>query len=265
MAQEKISITIDGDRNFGELSSIYENTFVEFTLVIYELNNNRLIYNNTFRGRLSDNRINSELKNIKIPEVLRGTFTQIGVSLDLSIINPNSPKIQFVPIIDKKKSKLVKFYTEDFGQYYPNTFEVSSENDIQLDLTYLKSETDMINFYYNNYNLNFNDTQFDSAEQYYQTILELEKQIKLSELELKNYKNESGKILKNTLQISKDETSEDFLNATNNYLNGFIINLDDKYTKLSTTTTLKGNDKLKSDLIKTIKSSLVRYLAIING
>jgi hypothetical protein len=264
MAQEKISVTINGDRNFGESSSIYENTFVEFTLVIYELNNNRLIYNNTFRGRLSDNRIDSELKNIKIPETLRGTFTSLGVSLDLSIINPNSPKIQFVSIIDKKKSKIVKLYTDDFGQYYPNTFEVSSENDIELDLTYLKSETDMVN-YFNNNGLDFNKTKFESADQYYHTILELEKEIKLAELELKNYKNESGRVLKNTLGISKDETSEDFLLATNNYLEGFINNLDDKYTKLATTTTLKGDDKLKSDLVRTIKSSLVRYLAIING
>lgn len=264
MAQEKISVTIGGDRNFGESSSIDEKTFVEFTLILYELNSNRLIYNNTFRGRLSDNRIDSELKNIKIPETLRGTFTSLGVSLDLSIINPNSPKIQFVPIIDKKKSKLLRIYTDTLGQSYPNTFEVSSENDIELDLTYLKSETDMGNFCSNN-DQDPDRFQFDSADQYYHTILELEKEIKLAELELKNYKSESSKILKNTLQIGKDETSGDFLLATNNYLEGFINNLDDKYTKLATTTTLKGDDKLKSDLVRTIKSSLVRYLAIING
>jgi hypothetical protein len=258
---QRISINIQESSNFSD-NLLSNNPLVEFTLALYD-DSDRMIYVNTFKGRLSDEAITSVLQNIIVPEQIQNTFTFVRVYLDLVAYNSNRQKIQYAPIVNTKYSELVHIYKDILDQEYPFEFQVESQNgDITINLTLIK-ESDMLSFCanqgYSLDSLNFND-----VNEYIGKILNNDAKIVISKLQSDRYKKDSARILKNTLDIRRDENG-DFIQSINNLRNGHLIEIANKYNILLKYSEPTGNDKIKAELVKTINESLFTYLKILDG
>ena len=254
---QKISINIQESSNFSD-NLLSNNPLVEFTLALYD-DSDRMIYVNTFKGRLSDEAIASVLENIIVPEQIQNTFSFVRVYLDLVAYNPNRQKIQYALIVDPKYSELVNIYRGILGEEYPFEFPVENQN-INLNITLIK-ESDMLSFCasqgYDLNNLNFGD-----VNEYIGKILNNDAKIVISKLQSDRYKKDSARILKNTLDIRRDENG-DFIQSINNLRNGHLIEIAYKYNILLKYSEPTGNDKIKAELVKTINESLRTYLNIL--
>ena len=259
---QRISINIQESSNFND-NLLSNNPLVEFTLALYD-DGDRMIYVNTFKGRLNDEAITSVLQNIIVPEQIQNTFSFVRVYLDLVAYNSNRQKIQYAPIVDTKYSELVHIYRSILGEEYPFEFQVENQNGdiINLNITLIK-ESDMLSFCanqgYSLDSLNFND-----VNEYIGKILNNDAKIVISKLQSDRYKKDSARILKNTLDIRRDENG-DFIQSINNLRNGHLIEIANKYNILLKYSELTGNDKIKAELVKTINESLFTYLKILDG
>jgi len=256
---QRILITIEESSNFSE-NLLATNPLVEFTLGLYD-NNNHMIYVNTFKGRLGDEAITSVLRNIIVPEQIQNTFEDVNVYLDLVAYNSNRQKIQYAPIVDPTYSELVNTYVKSLYQEYRYRFEVNSEmENIELTLTLIK-ESDMITFCANG-GYSLDGQSFDNIDDYVGKQLQNDAKIVISKLQSDRYKKDSARILKNTLDIRRDENG-DFIQSINNLRNGHLIEIAYKYNILLKYSEPTGNDKIKAELVKTINESLTTYLNIL--
>jgi hypothetical protein len=258
---QRISINIQESSNFSD-NLLSNNPLVEFTLALYD-DGDRMIYVNTFKGRLSDEAITSVLQNIIVPEQIQNTFSFVRVYLDLVAYNSNRQKIQYAPIVDTKYSELVNIYTSILGEEYPFDFQVESQNgDITINLTLIK-ESDMLSFCANQ-GYSLDSLNFNNVNEYIGKILNNDAKIVISKLQSDRYKKDSARILKNTLDIRRDENG-DFIQSINNLRNGYLIEIANKYNILLKYSELTGNDKIKAELVKTINESLFTYLNILES
>jgi hypothetical protein len=262
---QRISINIQESSNFND-NLLSNNPLVEFTLALYD-DGDRMIYVNTFKGRLSDEAITSVLQNIIVPEQIQNTFSFVRVYLDLVAYNSNRQKIQYALIVDSKYSELVNIYTSILGEEYPFEFQVESQNgDITINLTLIK-ESDMLSFCarqgYDLNNLNVGDNN-EYINKYINKILNNDAKIVISKLQSDRYKKDSARILKKTLEISKDENGE-FIQSINSFRDNHLSELVDKYNTLLKYSEPTGNDKIKAELVKTINESLTTYLDILES
>jgi hypothetical protein len=259
---QRISINIQESSNFSD-NLLSNNPLVEFTLALYD-DSDRMIYVNTFKGRLSDEAITSVLENIIVPEQIQNTFSFVRVYLDLVAYNSNRQKIQYAPIVDTKYSELVHIYKDILGQEYPFEFQVENQSGdiINLNITLIK-ESDMLSFCesqgYSLDNLNFND-----VNDYIGKILNNDAKIVISKLQSDRYKKDSARILKKTLDIRRDERDDQFIQSINNLRNDHLIEIANKYNILLKYSEPTGNDKIKAELVKTINESLFTYLKILD-
>jgi hypothetical protein len=263
---QRISINIQESSNFSD-NLLSNNPLVEFTLALYD-DSDRMIYVNTFKGRLSDEAITSVLENIIVPEQIQNTFSFVRVYLDLVAYNSNRQKIQYAPIVDTKYSELVHIYKDILGQEYPFEFQVENQNGeiINLNITLIK-ESDMLSFCasqgYDLNNLNVGDNN-EYINEYIGKILNSDAKIVISKLQSDRYKKDSARILKKTLEISKDEDDGEFIQSINNLRNDHLIEIANKYNILLKYSEPTGNDKIKAELVKTINESLFTYLKILD-
>jgi hypothetical protein len=259
---QKILVTIEESGALTENNLLATNPLVEFTLGLYD-GEDRMIYVNTFKGRLGDEAITSVLQNIIIPKQIANRFGEVRVYLDLVAYNSNRQKIQYAPLIDRSYSELVRTYVEILNQEYRYRFDVNSESEnIGLTLTLIK-ESDMIaSCEKGGYNVN--NQPFESVNDYVDKLLQNDAKIVISKLQSDRYKKDSARILKNTLNIKNNE-SGDFIQSINNLRNGHLIEIAYKYNILLKYSEPTGNDKIKAELVKTINESLTTYLDILES
>ena len=103
---------------------------------------------------------------------------------------------------------------------------------------------------------------FDNIDDYVGKLLQNDAKIVISKLQSDKYKKDSARILKNTLDIRRDENG-DFIQSINNLRDNHLSELADKYNTLLKYSEPTGNDKIKAKLIKTINESLTTYLDIL--
>jgi hypothetical protein len=258
---QRISINIQESSNFSD-NLLSNNPLVEFTLALYD-DSDRMIYVNTFKGRLSDEAITSVLQNIIIPKQIANRFGEVRVYLDLVAYNSNRQKIQYAPLVDRSYSELIITYVERLDQEYRYRFDVNSESEnIELTLRLIK-ESDMITFCANG-GYSLDGQSFDNIDEYVGKLLQNDTKIVISKLQSDKYKKDSARILKNTLNIKNNE-SGDFIQSINNLRNGHLIEIADKYNTLLKYSEPTGNDKIKAELVKTINESLRTYLNILES
>jgi len=261
---EKINVRIrdNGDYNTEAYSNLLENNpLVEFTILLYDGNNDTLIYTNSFKGRLQDERIANALANIEIPESIRSELSLIGVYLDLVAYAPNRQKIQYAPIMDPDRNPLTEFFNRNISSY-PNKYEFDmNETVTTLRLTPIVEST-MLTIC-GNEGFNLDSRTFDDNDKYLNNIAKINNYILLNQLELNKYKQQSAKILKNGIGISEYESGESIqtLNSALSVLN----ELNDRYIKLSNNTTLTNIEKTKADLVIQLKKSLKAYIDILES
>ena len=259
---QKILVTIEESGALTENNLLATNPLVEFTLGLYDVED-RMIYVNTFKGRLGDKAITSVLENIIIPKQIAYRFGEVRVYLDLVAYNSNRQKIQYAPIVDPTYSELVNTYVKSLYQEYRYRFDVNSEmENIELTLTLIK-ESDMITFCANE-GYSLDGQSFDNIDDYVGKLLQNDAKIVISKLQSDKYKKDSARILKNTLDIRRDENG-DFIQSINNLRNGHLIEIAYKYNILLKYSEPTGNDKIKAELVKTINESLITYLKILDG
>ena len=257
---QKILVTIEESGALTENNLLATNPLVEFTLGLYD-EKDRMIYVNTFKGRLGDEAITSVLQNIIIPKQIAHRFGEVRVYLDLVAYNSNRQKIQYAPIVDPTYSELVNTYVKSLYQEYRYRFDVNSEmENIELTLTLIK-ESDMITFCANG-GYSLDGQSFDNIDNYVGKLLQNDAKIVISKLQSDRYKKDSARILKNTLDIRRDENG-DFIQSINNLRNGYLIEIANKYNILLKYSEPTGNDKIKAELVKTINESLTTYLDIL--
>jgi hypothetical protein len=225
-----------------------------------------MIYVNTFKGRLGDEAITSVLQNIIVPKQIEKKFRYVRVYLDLVAYNPNRQKIQYAPMTDNKYSELVRTYREFVGGSYRSEFKDTEDADentnFNLTLTLIK-ESDMLTLC-ENQGYNVNGQSFDNIDDYVGKLLQTDAKIVISKLQSDSYKKNSARILKNTLDIRRDENG-DFIQSINNLRNDHLIEIADKYNILLKYSEPTGNDKIKAELVKTINESLRTYLNILES
>ena len=105
---------------------------------------------------------------------------------------------------------------------------------------------------------------FNEVNEYINKILNNDAKIVISKLQSDRYKKDSARILKNTLDIRRDENG-DFIQSINNLRNGHLIEIVNKYNILLKYSEPTGNDKIKAELVKTINESLRTYLNILES
>jgi hypothetical protein len=259
---QKILVTIEESGALTENNLLATNPLVEFTLGLYD-GEDRMIYVNTFKGRLGDEAITSVLQNIIIPKQIANRFDTIKVYLDLVAYNSNRQKIQYAPIVDRSYSELIITYVEKLNQEYQYRFDVNREmENIELKLELIK-ESDMITFCANG-GYSLDGQSFDNIDDYVGKLLQNDAKIVISKLQSDRYKKDSARKLKNTLNIKNNE-SGDFIQSINNLRNGYLIEIADKYNILLKYSEPTGNDKIKAKLVKTINESLKTYLDILES
>lgn len=258
---QRILITIEESSNFSE-NLLATNPLVEFTLGLYD-GEDRMIYVNTFKGRLGDGAITSVLQNIIVPKQIANRFGEVRVYLDLVAYNSNRQKIQYAPLVDPTYSELVNTYVKPLDQEYRYRFGVNSEmENIELTLTLIK-ESDMITFCANE-GYSLDGQSFDNIDDYVGKLLQNDAKIVISKLQSDRYKKDSARILKNTLDIRRDENG-DFIQSINSFRDNHLSELADKYNTLLKYSEPTGNDKIKAELVKTINESLRTYLNILES
>jgi hypothetical protein len=259
---QKILVTIEESGALTENNLLATNPLVEFTLGLYD-EKDHMIYVNTFKGRLGDVAITSVLQNIIVPKQIANRFGDVRVYLDLVAYNSNRQKIQYAPIVDPTYSELVNTYVKPLDQEYRYRFGVNSEmENIELTLTLIK-ESDMITFCANG-GYSLDGQSFDNIDDYVGKQLQNDAKIVISKLQSDRYKKDSARILKNTLDIRRDENG-DFIRSINNLRNDHLIEIADKYNTLLKYSEPTGNDKIKAELVKTINESLFTYLKILDS
>ena len=261
---ERINVRIrdNGDYNTQEYSSLLENNpLVEFTILLYDGNNDTLIYTNNFKGRLQDERIADALANIEIPESIRSDLSLIGVYLDLVAYAPNRQKIQYAPIMDPDRNPLTLFFNKNIFDY-PNKYEFDMNETVTTLRLYPIVESTMLTICANN-GFDLDSRTFEDNNEYLNNIAKINNYILLNQLELNKYKQQSAKILKNGIGISEYESGES-LDRLNIAL-GVLNELNDRYIKLSNNTTLTNIEKTKADLVIQLRKSLREYLIILQS
>jgi hypothetical protein len=259
---QKILVTIEESGALTENNLLATNPLVEFTLGLYD-GEDRMIYVNTFKGRLGDEAITSVLQNIIIPKQIANRFGEVRVYLDLVAYNSNRQKIQYAPLVDRSYSELIITYVEKLNQEYRYRFDVNSEmENIELTLTLIK-ESDMITFCANG-GYSLDGQSFDNIDDYVGKLLQNDAKIVISKLQSDRYKKDSARILKNTLDIRRDENG-DFIHSINSFRNDHLIEIADKYNILLKYSEPTVNDKIKAKLVKTINESLKTYLDILDS
>lgn len=262
---EKINVLISDNSNYNteQYSNLLQNNpLVEFTILLYDGNNDTLIYTNSFKGRLQDVRIVNALSNIEIPESIRGQFSTIGVYLDLVAYAPNRQKIQYAPIMDKRRNPLTDFFHRNISASYPNKYEFDMrEPTTTLILTPIVESTMLTICGDNGFDLN--SRTFENNDQYLNDIAKINNYILLNQLELNKYKQQSARILKNGIGISEYENGES-IQTLNNAL-GVLNESSDRYIKLSNNATLTNIEKTKADLVIQLKKSLKAYIDILES
>ena len=262
---QTISINIEESNSFTENNLLATNPLVEFTLGLYD-EEDRMIYVNTFKGRLGDEAITSVLQNIIVPKQIERRFRYVRVYLDLVAYNPNRQKIQYAPMTDNKYSELVRTYREFVGGSYRSEFKDTEDADentnFNLTLTLIK-ESDMLTLC-ENQGYNVNRQRFDNIDDYVGKLLQNDAKIVISKLQSDRYKKDSARILKNTLDIGRDENGE-FIQSINSFRDNHLSELAYKYNILLKYSEPTGNDKIKAELVKTINESLTTYLDILES
>ena len=201
------------------------------------------------------------MQNIIVPKQIANRFGEVRVYLDLVAYNSNRQKIQYAPLVDRSYSELITTYVEKLNQEYRYRFDVNSEmENIELTLTLIK-ESDMITFCANG-GYSLDGQSFDNIDDYVGKLLQNDAKIVISKLQSDKYKKDSTRILKNTLEIHKDENG-DFIQSINSFRDNHLSELADKYNTLLKYSEPTGNDKIKAKLIKTINESLTTYLDIL--
>lgn len=261
---ERINVLIRDNRDYNtqEYSSLLENNpLVEFTILLYDGNNDTLIYTNNFKGRLQDERIANALANIEIPESIRSGLSLIGVYLDLVAYAPNRQKIQYAPIMDSDRNPLTNFFNRNISNY-PNKYEFDmNETRTTLRLNPIVEST-MLTICANN-GFDLDSRTFEDNNEYLNNIAKINNYILLNQLELNKYKQQSARILKNGIGISEYESGESIgkLNDALSVLN----ELNDRYIKLSNNTILTNIEKTKADLVIQLRKSLKAYIDILQS
>lgn len=261
---EKIQVRIrdNGDYNTEEYSNLLgSNPLVEFTILLYDANNDTLIYTNSFKGRFQDERIVNALQNIEVPQSIRGQFNLVGVYLDLVAYTPNRQKIQYAPIMDSGRNPLTNFFNKSISSY-PNKYEINPYESMPEITINPIVESTMLTICANN-GFDLGSRTFDNNDEYLNNIARINNYILLNQLELNKYKQQSARILKNGIGISEYE-SGDSLNKLNDAL-GVLNELNDRYIKLSNNTILTNIEKTKADLVIQIRKSLKTYIDILQS
>ena len=261
---EKINVLISDNSKYNteQYSNLLQNNpLVEFTILLYDGNNDTLIYTNNFKGRLQDERIANALANIEIPESIRSGLSLIGVYLDLVAYAPNRQKIQYAPIMDPDRNPLTNFFSKNIFDY-PNKYEFDmNETVTTLTLNPIVESTMLTICGDDGFDLN--SRTFENNDQYLNDIAKINNYILLNQLELNKYKQQSAKILKNGIGISDYEDGES-IQKLNNAL-GVLNESSDRYIKLSKNVTLTNIEKTKADLVIQLKKSLKAYIDILES
>ena len=261
---EKINVLISDNSKYNteQYSNLLQNNpLVEFTILLYDGNNDTLIYTNNFKGRLQDERIANALANIEIPESIRSGLSLIGVYLDLVAYAPNRQKIQYAPIMDPDRNPLTEFFDGNISSY-PNKYEFDmNETVTTLTLNPIVESTMLTICGDDGFDLN--SRTFENNDQYLNDIAKINNYILLNQLELNKYKQQSAKILKNGIGISDYEDGES-IQKLNNAL-GVLNESSDRYIKLSNNVTLTNIEKTKADLVIQLKKSLKAYIDILES
>lgn len=261
---EKIQVRIrdNGDYNTEEYSNLLgNNPLVEFTILLYDANNDTLIYTNSFKGRLQDERIVNALQNIEVPEPIRGQFSLVGIYLDLVAYTPNRQKVQYAPIMDKTRNPLTNFFDRNITSY-PHKYEIDPNESMPEIRIHPIVESTMLTICANN-GFDLGSRTFEDNNEYLNNIARINNYILLNQLELNKYKQQSARILKNGIGIS-DYENEESIGKLNDAL-GILNQLNDRYIKLSNNTILTNIEKTKADLVIQLRKSLKAYIDILQS